>query len=179
MLFLIIIILIIVAAMGYQKYRGVQALTFTHVDITGLTLDEIVSLGTTASGSLAGRLTGGTPAAQRADGGAKWRAQIQGSVMSFSADPLPGGQGYRVGGAATTVRIGQNRIGSNQGLWGLSKAITNLIFRILGIPHNAPALVRRRNRVLRAITNAGTVIDPKPAPASIVEGTYESRHGNA
>ena len=179
MLVLVIIVLVIVAAMGYQKYRGVQALTFTHVDIAGLTLDEIVSVGTTASGSLAGRLTGGTPTAQRTDGGATWRAQIQGSVMTFSAASLPSGQGYRVGGVATTMRIGQNRIGSNQGLYGLAKAITNVIFRVLGIPHNAPALVRRRNRVLRAITNAGTVIEPEPAPVPLAEGAYEGRHGNA
>jgi hypothetical protein len=79
--------------------------------------------------------------------------------MEFTAQPLPNGLGYRVGGAATMMRIAQTRIGSDQGIWGLSKAISNAIYRVLGIPHNPSALVRRRNRVLRAITNAGTALD--------------------
>jgi hypothetical protein len=153
MIFLVVIILIIVAGIGYQKFRGNQALTFMHIDVTGLTLDEIVKIGGKASGSLAGRLVGSTPNARRVVDGAEWHAQIQGSVMSFRAEPLPDGGGYRVGGAASKMRIGQTRIGSNQGIWGLSKAITNAIWRLLGIPHNAPALVRRRKRVLRAIAN--------------------------
>jgi hypothetical protein len=132
MLFFIILVIIIAVAMGYQKYRGVQALTFTHIDVAGLALDDIVAIGTKASGSLAGRLTRSMPIAQQADGGAEWRAQIQGSVMSFTVSPLPNGQGYRVGGVATVVRIGQNRFGSNRGTYGLAKAITNAIFRMLG-----------------------------------------------
>jgi hypothetical protein len=160
MIFLLIIVLIVVAGLAYQKWRGTQALTFTHVDVAGLTLDEILAVGGKASGSLAGRLTGSRPAARRTRDGVEWQAQIQGSVMSFSAQPLPGGSGYRVGGAATKVRMAQTRIGSNQGIWGLSKAISNAIFMALGIPHNSPALVRRRKRVLSAIANAGTVLDP-------------------
>ena len=177
MIYLVIILLIIAAALGYQKYRGTQALTFTHVDVTGLTLDEIVTIGSKTSGSLTGRLMGNTPAARRTNGGAEWHAQIQGSVMSFSAAPLPDGDGYRVGGAATTMRISQNRIGPDHGTWGLSKAITNAMFRAMGIPHNAPALVRRRKRVLRAIANAGTVIEPQPAAVAVagVTGVGEPR----
>jgi hypothetical protein len=79
--------------------------------------------------------------------------------MEFSVQPLQNGRGYRVGGAATLMRIAQVRIGSNPGIWGLSKAISNAVYRVLGIPHNASALVRRRNRVLRAITNGATAID--------------------
>lgn len=162
MIYLIIIILILVGALGYQKYRGSQALTFTHIDVSGLTLDEIVNTGVKASGSLAGRLVGSMPNARRVGDGAQWDVQIQGSVMSFSAEPLPGGRGYRVGGAATKMRIAQTRIGSNQGLWGLSKAISNAIYKMLGIPHNSPALVRRRKRVLRTIANAGTILEAAP-----------------
>lgn len=171
MIFLVIIILIVVVGLGYQKYRGNQALTFTHIDVTGLTLDEIVNIGSKASGSLAGRLVGSVPGARRVGDGAEWHAQIQGSVMAFRAEPLPGGSGYRVGGAATKMKIAQNRIGSNQGIWGLSKAITNAVFRMLGIPHNSPALVRRRARVLRAIANAGTVLEPAPVRVPVVGGT--------
>ena len=61
------------------------------------------------------------------------------------------------------MKIAQTRIGSDRGIWGLSKAISNAIYRMLGIPHNAPALVRRRTRVLRAIANAGKVLDPVAA----------------
>lgn len=170
MLFLLVIVLIVVGGLGYQKYRGTQALTFIHVDVAGLTLDEIVAIGSKASGSLAGRLIGNKPTARRVEGGVAWDTQIQGSVMSFSAEPRPDGNGYRVGGAATLMRIAQTNIGSNQGIWGLSKAISNAIYRMLGIPHNASALVRRRNRVLRAITNAGTVILPPEAAAVPVAG---------
>lgn len=147
-------------------------LTFIHVDVTGLTLEEIVAIGGKASRSLAGRLTASTPTARRtARGGAKWQVQIQGSVMEFSAEPLPDGPGYRIGGAATLMRIAQTRVGSDQGLWGLSKAMTNALYRVLGIPHNPAALVRRRNRVVRAIGNAGTVINSATAPYAAVEET--------
>ncbi len=95
--------------------------------------------------------------------------------MSFSATLLPDGNGYRVGGAATRMRIGQTRIGSDRGTWGLSKAITNAIFRALGIPHNAPALVRRRKRVLRAVANAGTIIEATPAAAAVAEEPNDAR----
>jgi hypothetical protein len=160
MVFLVILVLIIIAGMGWTKYQGTKALTFTHVDVAGLSLDEIVAIGGKASGSLTGRLTGNTPTARRTgNGGAEWQAQVQGNVMEFSVQPLPGGRGYRVGGVATLMRIAQVRMGSNQGIWGLSKAISNAIYRVLGIPHNPSALVRRRNRVLRAITNGGTAID--------------------
>jgi hypothetical protein len=171
MIYLIIIILIVVAGLGYQKYRGNQALTYTHIDVTGLTLDEIVKIGGKASGSLAGRLGRGISNGRVVGDGAEWSAQIQGSVMSFTAEPLPDGSGYRVGGAATTIRIAQNHIGSNQGIWGLSKAITNAIFRMLGIPHNSPALVRRRRRVLRAIANAGTLLESEHVAAPVASGT--------
>jgi hypothetical protein len=86
--------------------------------------------------------------------------------MAFSVEPLPDGSGYRVGGAATKMRIAQVRYGSNQGIWGLSKAISNAIYRMMGIPHNSPALVRRRKRVLNAIANAGTIIGSAPGQIS-------------
>jgi hypothetical protein len=162
MIFLILVLLAFAGGLGYQKYRGNQALTFTHIDVTGISLEQIVAVGGKASGSLAGRLTGNTPGARLADGGAEWQANVQGSVMSFRVDPLPGGQGYRVGGAATTMRIGQTRIGSDNGIWGLSKAMSNALFRMMGIPHNAPALIRRRKRVLRAVANAGTLVEATP-----------------
>lgn len=166
MIILILIVLILIGGLAYQKYQGTQALTFTHVDVAGLTLDEILQIGGKASGSLAGRLTGSRPAARRTDAGVEWQAQIQGSVMAFSAEPLPDGSGYRVGGAATKMRVAQVRYGSNQGIWGLSKAISNAIYRLLGIPHNSPALVRRRKRVLNAIANAGTIIGSAPGQIS-------------
>ena len=69
MIFLILIILIVVGGLGYQKFRGNQALAFTFVDVTGLTLDEITTIGTKSSRSLAGRIIGSVPAARRtADG---------------------------------------------------------------------------------------------------------------
>lgn len=172
MLFLLIIVLIVVGGLGYQKFRGNQALTFLHIDVTGLTLDEIVAIGSKASGSLAGRLIGNKPAVRRMADRAEWASQIQGSIMSFSAEPLPNGGGYRVGGAASLMRIAQTNIGSNQGIWGLSKAISNAIYRALGIPHNASALVRRRNRVLRAITNSGTVIGAQAAAVPVAGGSH-------
>lgn len=167
MIVLLVIVLIVVGGLAYQKYRGTQALTFTHIDVAGLTLDQILEIGGKASGSLAGRLAGSRPAMRRTGDEAEWQAQIQGSVMSFSAEPLPDGSGYRVGGAATKMRLAQVRIGSDRGLWGLSKALSNAIYQILGIPHNSPALVRRRKRVLSAIANAGTVIGSAPGGRSL------------
>jgi hypothetical protein len=175
MIVVIVLLLLFVALIGYQKFRGMQALAFTHIDISDLALEEIVAIGTKASGSLAGRLMGGTPTARRVNDGAEWQAQIQGSIMAFRVTPLPGGNGYRVGGAATKMRIARTNIGSNQGIWGISKAMSNGLMAILGIPHNSPALVRRRNRVLRAVANAGTVIPPAPAPATPVVSGADGR----
>jgi hypothetical protein len=163
MIALIIIVLLVVGIMGYQKFRGMQALTFTYVDVTGLSLAEVAEVAARASGGLAGRLTGGKPVARRVDDGAEWQVQIQGSVMAFTVTTLPNGSGYRVGGAATKMRIARTTIGSNSGIWGLSKAISNGIYAILGIPHNSPALVSRRRRVLRAVARAGTVLPSAPA----------------
>jgi hypothetical protein len=168
MIIVIIFLLVFVAALGYQKFRGTQALTFTHVDISGLTLEEIVAIGTKASGSLGGRLMGGTPTARRTSSGVEWQAQIRGSVMAFRVTPLANGTSYRVGGVATKMRIARTNIGSDSGIWGISKAMSNALMVILGIPHNSPALVHRRNRVLRAFANAGTVIPP--APVAPVDG---------
>jgi hypothetical protein len=170
MIYLIVLIIIIVLGLGYQKFRGAQALTFTHIDVAGLSLEEIVAIGTRASGSLSGRMIGATPTAKRTASGAEWQAQIRGSVMSFTAEPLPDGSGYRVGGVATKMRIAQTRIGSESGIWGLSKAITNSIYRLLGIPHNAPPMVSRRKRVLAAISKAGAVIEPTPAAVPVADG---------
>jgi hypothetical protein len=163
MIVLIIVLLAFVALLGYQKFRGMQALTFTHVDISGLTLEEIVAIGTKASGSLGGRLMGGVPTARRTSNGVEWQAQIRGSVMAFRVTPLPSGTGYRVGGVATKMRIARTNIGSDNGIWGISKAMSNGLMVLLGIPHNSPALVHRRNRVLRAVANAGAVIPQAPA----------------
>lgn len=171
MIVVIAIVLLFVALIGYQKFRGIQALTFTHVDISGLALEEIVTIGTKASGSLAGRLTGAAPTARRTGDGVEWQAQIQGSVMAFRVTPLANGSGYRVGGAATKMRIARTNLGSNSGIWGISKAMSNGLMVILGIPHNSPALVHRRNRVLRAVANAGTVIPPA-APAPVATGAH-------
>jgi hypothetical protein len=174
MIIVILFLLLFVAAMGYQKFRGTQALTFTHVDISDLTLEEVIAVGTKASGSLVGRLTGGTPNVRRVNDGAEWQAQIQGSVMAYRVMPLPNGAGYRVGGVATKMRIAQTRIGSNQGIWGMSKAMSNGLMAILGIPHNSPALVRRRNRVLRAVANAGAALPQAPA-APVASGDDGAR----
>jgi hypothetical protein len=160
--FVLVVVLAFIATLAYQKYRGNQALTFTHVDITGLSLDEIVAIGSKASRSLSDRLTRRAPAVRRVGSGVEWQVQIHGSVMAFSAKPLPDGDAYRVGGAATRMRIAQTNIGSNRGVWGLSKAMTNGIYRTLGIPQNPSALVRLRKRVLREIAHAGILTQPIP-----------------
>jgi hypothetical protein len=161
-IFIVIILLVCVAGLGYLKFRGIQALTFTHIDLTGLSLDEIVAIGGNASRSLGDRLTGRTPAARRAGSGAEWSVGVRHSVMAFSVKPLPDDKGYRVGGVATKMRVAQVNFGSDRGYWGWSKAMTNGIYRMLGIPENAPGLVRLRKRVLRAIANEGTLIPAAP-----------------
>jgi hypothetical protein len=168
MIFLVLLVILVIGGLGYQKYLGTKALTFTHVDVTGLSLDEIIAVVGKAAGSLTGRLTGNVPSVRRNGDAAEWQAQIQGSVMAFSAEPLPGG-GYRVGGAAVKMRVAQVRFGPDQGLWGLSKAMSNAIYRLLGIPHNSSALVRRRKRVLNAVSCAGIVIESATMRSAIPE----------
>ena len=160
MIYLIIIVLIAILPLAYQKYMGNRAMTFTYINVAGLTLDEIIAIGTKASGSLAGRLTGNAPVVRRSASGATWDAQSRGGILSFQVEALPDGSGYRVGGAASSLKVAEVRIGSDRGIWGLSKAISNSIYRLLGIPKHASSLAHRRKRALRAIANAGSVVQP-------------------
>jgi hypothetical protein len=159
-IFIVILVLVVVLGLGYQKFRGIQALTFTHVDITGLSLDEIVAIGTKASRSLSDRLTHRKLAARRINSGAGWDVAIRGSVMAFSVNLLPDSKGYRVGGVATKLRIAYTPLGAN--LFAMAHAMTNCILRLFGIPRNASQLVALRKRVLRAIANEGAVIQAPP-----------------
>ena len=97
MIVLIILVLIVIAGMGWTKYQGAKALTFTHVDVTGLSLDEIVAIGSKASGSLTGRAN-----REHADRPAYWgrRGRVAGAGS---------GQRHGVQCAATAGRPGVPR----------------------------------------------------------------------
>lgn len=160
---LVFLVLIAVGGIVWLKYQGGRAMNMIYTDVRHLTLNEIVDVGTRASGSFlqravtaGGRLDrtlGRVPVRATDAGDAEWEITSRGGVMAITVTKLPEEPGYRVGGAASAMRIAQ-RSTSFGGIWGMSTAMTNAIFAALGVPHNPGRLIRQRKRVLQAVETA-------------------------
>jgi hypothetical protein len=169
MIILLILVVVVALSLVYHKYIGLRAMRFTSIDVGGLTQERLIEIGTKASGSVVKRLIGRTETFQYPDGAIGWDAPSRGGVMTFRVESLPGGNGFRVGGCATTVKAARMRGYMNPDTsWGRAKIMTNWLCLILGIPQNARVLLARRRRALRAIARAGVVIgsaaDQRPVP---------------
>jgi hypothetical protein len=163
---LLIFVLAIALPLGYHKYMGVRAMSPVYIDVSGLTAEQIVDIGTKASTPAVKRLLGRPQSYPSEEGGIRWDVGGRGGVMSFLVTALPDG-GFRVTGRATAVMTAHAPGGINlDTTWGRSKMWSLLICKILGIPHNARQLLRRRRRALRAIAGAGQVIPLVPSASS-------------
>lgn len=162
--FLLIIVGALALSLGFQWYLGHRAMQVVFIDVGGLTIDQLLDVGTKASESFIQRLGGRAQPVRFQDGSIGWNAISRGGVMTFRVTQLPNGYGFRVEAKATTVK--EARMGGYidpKTTWGRSKILTNWIYLLLGIPQNARVLLRRRRQALRAIGRAGAVIGP-PVP---------------
>lgn len=160
----LILVLVIVLPLALLKYQGIRAMRTVTIQVSGLTVEQIVEIGTKVSHSFVRRLLGRPQAQPTPDGGAIWYIRSGAGVMTVLVEPRQEG-GFHVSAAATSMRIAQHNglIDPNTD-WGRAKIITNWLFRLMGIPHNARKLMRQRRRVLRAISRAGQPIPAAPQP---------------
>lgn len=159
---LIVLLVLLVVPLALLKYLGTLALRPAEIEVAGLTLDQIVEVGTRSSHNWARRMLG-RPSANRTADGAEWAIRTGAGVMGVRVSRTPAG--HRVVAQALTVRIAQHEGWINlDTTWGKSRLLTNWIFAALGIPHNPRKLLRQRKRVFRAITKAAAGAVPAPAP---------------
>ena len=156
MLFIFILLLALAASLGYHRYMGVHAMRPDSVEVSGLTLDQIIDIGTKASMGVVKRMLGRPQAYQTPDGAMEWQTQSKGGAMIFRVTPLSGGAGYRVEGWADKVWVARvSGQMDHRTAVGQARILTNVLCKALGIPQNARQLLRRRRRALRAIAQAG------------------------
>lgn len=163
MIVIVFLMLIVIGGIIWLKYQGGRATSMIYTDVRCLTLSEIIDIGTRASGSFlqravtaGGRLDrslGRVRVRATGDSDAEWEITSRGGVMAITVTKIPGKPGYRVGGAASVMRIAQ-RSTTFGGIWGMSTAITNAIFAVLGVPRSPGRLIRQRKRVLQAVETA-------------------------
>jgi hypothetical protein len=166
MIFLILLILAAGLPLAYHRYIGVRAMTAVSVEISGLTLEQIVDIGAKASTPAVKRLLGRPQTFQTPDGEVGWNVGGSGGVMTFLVEALPSG-GFRITGRATGVVTAHVPGGINPDTaFGRAKFMTLLICKLLHIPHNARQLLRRRRRAFNALARAGKVIVPESQHAS-------------
>jgi len=158
---LIVVLVVLAAPLALLKYLGTLALRPAEIEVAGLSLDQIVEVGTRSSHNWARRMLGKPSANRTADGGAEWTIRTGAGVMGVRVSRSP--VGHRVVAQALTMRIAQHEGWINlDTTWGKSKLLTNWIFAALGVPHNPRKLLRQRKRVLRAITKAAAAAAPAP-----------------
>jgi hypothetical protein len=163
MIIILILIVALVAPLGYHRYMGVRAMRPVAIEVTGLTLDQITDIGTKASAGVVKRMLGRPQTYRTPDGAVEWQARSSGGVMIFNVTPLPGNAGFRVTSQATTLKAAYvPGYADHRTSYGRAKILTNLICKMLRIPQNARQLLRRRRRALRAIAAAG---QPVSAPS--------------
>lgn len=164
---LLILLLALVLDLGFLKYMGIRAMRIVSITVSGLTLDEVVAIGTRSSHSFPRRMFGRPTARSTADGGAEWDIRSRAGIMTVRVAPVSAtqGAGFEVSAWASSARLAQapgvvtwteNARGRivHMSDWNKAKVLTNYLFKALNIPHNARKLLRQRRRVLRALRKA-------------------------
>jgi hypothetical protein len=161
--FLLFMLLALGGSIGYLKYLGNKAMSPLYVDVRSLTAQQIIDIGTKASGSFVKRMAApggridralGRPATRRtADGALEWDITSNAGVMTFQVAESAEGQGLRIAGFATAQRLNV-RNSTAGGLWGFSSAMSDALMSALGVPRNPGRLIRQRRRVLKALESA-------------------------
>ena len=164
---LLILFLLLAFEVGLLKYMGMRAMRIVSITVSGLTLDQVVAIGTRSSHSFPRRMFGRPTARQTEDGGAEWNIRSRAGVMTVHVAPVSAGEAaeFEVSAWASSARIGhapgaitwtENQRGDvvHISSWNMAKVMTNVLCKSLNIPHNARKLLSQRRRVLRAIRRA-------------------------
>ena len=160
---LVIVGIIVFCAGGFCHLKVQERKAREPLYVTAaLTPDRAARIGTKASGSVLQRMAkpGGRleAASSRPEavplpgGGYRWQVRTKGGSVVFEATPHP--DGVRVAGWAQEVVVGQYGTNFN-GIMGVSFAMTNALYRMIGLPRDPGTLIRRRKRVLKAVLAAG------------------------
>lgn len=161
MIIFIVFVLALALSLGYHRYLGVRAMKAESIEVSGITLDQIIDIGTKASQSIVKRMLGRPQTSRTPDGDIQWGVQSKGGLMIFRIRALPDGRGFRVEAWAEEVRAARVWGQMNpHTIEGRARILTNWLCRALGIPQNARQLLRRRRRTLNAIARAGQIITP-------------------
>ncbi len=165
---LLLMLAILAACSIPLKVMGSRAENFIFIEIRELSIDQIVDIGTKASGSFMRRIAGGRiPVQDNGDGSIEWDIAGNNGTMKISIIPLSDGDGYQVGGAATELTIAQ--MGAHYHatsvagkIWMASMSMSNAFCRSIQLPRNPGTLLRQRGRVLRAVLAAErSVVSPE------------------
>jgi hypothetical protein len=161
MIFIIVLLLALALSLGYHRYMGVRAMKAEYIEVSGVTVEQIIEIGTKASTSVVKRMLGRPQASRTPEGDIQWGVQSKGGLMIFRVRALPDDRGFRIDGWAEEIRAARVWGQMNpHTVDGRARILTNWMCRALGIPQNARQLLRRRRRTLNAIARAGQVITP-------------------
>ncbi|HEX3961179.1 MAG TPA: hypothetical protein VHZ03_31930 [Trebonia sp.] len=179
---IIIILLAFVVALALLKGLGMWAQRMVYIEVHGLTLEQVIDIGTKASESAFRRLRGRAKVFNFRDGSVGWNARCAGGAITYIVTPLEDGSGFRVGAAALAQKaIKMYGVADLSTDYGRTKFFLYRIMWAMGIPHNPRALLWRRWRGLNAIKRRGTPIQaapqaaPVPAPLPAPNGSYPSQ----
>jgi hypothetical protein len=175
---IIYILLALVIALALLKGLGMWAQRMVYIEVHGLTLEQVIDVGTKASESAFRRLRGRAKVFTFHDGSVGWNARCAGGAITFIVTPLEDGSGgFRVGAAALAQKaIKMYGVADLSTDYGRTKFFFYRMMWAMGIPHNPRALLWRRWRGLNAIKRRGTTpIQPAPqaaAPLPAPNGSY-------
>lgn len=169
MIIIIILLLIVILPITMLKLLGMRAEKLVGFEISGLTRDQIIDIGTKASESPFRRLRGRAKVFALNDeaGSVAWNAKCNGGYMTFIVTPLPDDSGFLVGARSMGPRLIQMYgVADLNTDYGRTKFWLYYLMWKLGIPHNPRALLYRRWKGLNAIKRKGTLIQRTPVEAS-------------
>jgi hypothetical protein len=162
-LIIVIFLIILVVPIAMLKLLGMRAQKFIYIDVGGLSMEQIVDIGTKASETALRRLRGRAQTYTLDDGGVLWNAKCNGGYVTFVVKPLADGSGFRVGAHSPRPKdIKMYGVADLTTDYGRTKFFLYRLLWMMGIPHNPRALLFRRWRGLNAIKRAGTPIAATP-----------------
>jgi hypothetical protein len=104
---LVLVIIILLLVLSGPVYMYIRARQVVSIEVRGLTLDEIIDIGTKKSESALRRVRGRANVFQSPNlpGGVGWSAHNGHVWTTYVAVPLPDGAGYRVGAGVQVDKI--------------------------------------------------------------------------
>lgn len=167
MIAIVIFLVFVVVFIGALKLLGTYAMNTVSIVVNGLSMEQIVDIGTKRSESALRRLRGRAKVYQATDGSGSvyWNAKCGGGSVTFMVTPLVDGS-FDVSAAATSMKLVKKYGGFDlTSDYGRTHFWLYALLWKFGIPHNPRALLFCRWRGLHAIKRAGTPVPSTPVSA--------------